>query len=74
MVPQKPRIAEVNILEWSSASLSGGINLDLNLTNGLIMKKFQRKDSSKLSISNVVLLAGLHREHELVSYSSYLGQ
>jgi len=70
MVPQKPRIAEVNILEWSSASLSGGINLDLNLTNGLIMKKFQRKDSSKLSISNVVLLAGLYREHELVSYSS----
>jgi hypothetical protein len=74
MVPQKPRIAEVNILEWSSASLSGGINLDLNLTNGLIMKKFQRKDSSKLSISNVVLLAGLYDEHELVSYSSYLGQ
>ena len=58
MVPQKPRMAEVKILELSKASLSGGISRDLNLIKGLIMNEFQRKPSSKLSISNV-LLAGL---------------
>jgi hypothetical protein len=58
-VLQKPRIAEVNILDASSASLSCFWSLDRNNTRGRIMNEFHKKDSSKLSISNSAASTGL---------------
>jgi hypothetical protein len=59
IVLQKPRIAEVSIREESRAVLSWGKSRERNWTRGLIMKEFQRKPSSKLSISNELELIGL---------------
>lgn len=59
IVLQNPRIAEVRMRDASSASRSGGINRDLNWTNGLIINEFHRYVSSKLSISKESELRGL---------------
>lgn len=53
IVRTNPRMADVSIRELSNASLSCGRSRDLNFTRGLIMYEFQRKESSRLSISKV---------------------
>ena len=59
MLRQNPLIAEVKIREESRLSLSWGSSRDRNCTKGLIMYEFQRKESSKLSMSNEAALIGL---------------
>jgi hypothetical protein len=59
IVLQKPRKAEVRMREPSRDSRSCGRSLERNWTNGLIMKEFHRKASSKLSISKESELRGL---------------
>lgn len=59
IVKQNPRMADVSILEASRASLSWASRRDRNCTRGWIMKEFQRKDSSKLSMSKVDASADL---------------
>lgn len=53
IVRTNPRMADVSIRELSNASLSCGKSRDRNLIRGLIMYEFQRKESSRLSISKV---------------------
>jgi hypothetical protein len=53
IVETKPRIADVRIPELSSASLSRLTSRDRNLSSGLIIYEFQRKESSRLSMSKV---------------------
>ena len=53
IVETKPRMADVRIPELSSASLSRLTNRDRNLSSGLIIYEFQRKESSRLSMSKV---------------------
>ena len=59
MVSTNPRIAEVSMRELSRASLSCSTKRERNLTRGLIMYEFQRKDSSRLSISNAAVSVDL---------------
>lgn len=61
IVEQKPRIADVRIREMSRASRSWDKSRDRNWTKGPIMNEFQRKESSKLSISKVLESMGLHK-------------
>lgn len=51
IVRTKPRMADVRIPELSSASLSRFTSRDRNLSSGLIIYEFQRKELSRLSIS-----------------------
>jgi hypothetical protein len=53
IVRTNPRMADVRIPELSSASLSRFTSRDRNLSNGLIIYEFQRKEPSRLSISKV---------------------
>jgi len=53
MVRTKPRIADVRIRVLSKASLSCATSRDRNFIKGLIIYEFHKKESSKLSTSNV---------------------
>lgn len=59
MVSTNPRIADVRIRDASSASRSWEISWDRKFTNGLIIYPFHKKESSKLSIENSAVSAGL---------------
>lgn len=65
IVSTNPRMADVSIRELSNAALSCGRSRDRNLIKGLIMYEFQRKESSRLSISKVEASVDLQEVNDM---------